>query len=289
MPRRRRRCAPRVDRSDDHDQRRQHEQRQQTTGERHHEASRIGQIRAHRRRHGARGLPRQRPGPGRGSHHHRRGDRACRGPIAPYDEGPYKAMEVAVDEINAKGGVLGRPLKIVYADTKSDISYGATAAQQVIDQGAVMVVVTCDYDYGSAAANVANSQEPDRLLHLRRRSEIRPRRHRPQRLHHGDRLARPGGADGRVRLQAGLEEGLYPAGYLDRLRGLLRRHLPEALDPARRGRQFPGQGHLRRRRSADRDPDHPHQGPAQPARFHRHVLLPAGRLQRHAPDPRRRA
>ena len=83
---------------------------------------------------------------------------ALSGPIAPYDEGPYKAMEVAVDEINAKGGVLGRPLKIVYADTKSDISYGATAAQQVIDQGAVMVVVTCDYDYGSAAANVANSK-----------------------------------------------------------------------------------------------------------------------------------
>src|SRR5258708_37483021 len=83
---------------------------------------------------------------------------ALSGPIAPYDEGPYKAMEVAVEEINAKGGVLGRPLKIVYADTKSDISYGATAAQQVIDQGAVMVVVTCDYDYGSAAANVANSK-----------------------------------------------------------------------------------------------------------------------------------
>jgi branched-chain amino acid transport system substrate-binding protein len=83
---------------------------------------------------------------------------ALSGPIAPYDEGPYKAMEVAVDEINAKGGVLGRQLKIVYSDTKSDISYGATAAQEVIDQGATLVVVTCDYDYGSAAANVANSK-----------------------------------------------------------------------------------------------------------------------------------
>jgi branched-chain amino acid transport system substrate-binding protein len=83
---------------------------------------------------------------------------ALSGVIAPYDEGPYKAMEIAVAEINAKGGLLGRPVKIVYADTKSDISYGATAAQQVIDQGAVMVVVTCDYDYGSAAANVANAK-----------------------------------------------------------------------------------------------------------------------------------
>ncbi|HWA47874.1 MAG TPA: ABC transporter substrate-binding protein [Dongiaceae bacterium] len=78
------------------------------------------------------------------------------GGVAPYDEGPAEAMEVAVDEINAKGGLLGRPIKIIYADTKSDIAYGATAAQEVLDQGAQMVVVTCDYDFGSAAASVAD-------------------------------------------------------------------------------------------------------------------------------------
>ena len=79
------------------------------------------------------------------------------GGVAPYDEGPAQAMEVAIEEVNAKGGVLGRPIKIIYADTKSDIAYGATAAQEVIDQGAQMVVVTCDYDYGSAAASVADA------------------------------------------------------------------------------------------------------------------------------------
>jgi branched-chain amino acid transport system substrate-binding protein len=79
------------------------------------------------------------------------------GVVAPYDEGPAQAMEVAVDEINAKGGVLGRQLKIIYADTKSDIAYGGTAAQEVIDKGAAMVVVTCDYDFGSSAASVADS------------------------------------------------------------------------------------------------------------------------------------
>lgn len=78
------------------------------------------------------------------------------GAVAPYDDGPAKAMEIAIDEINAKGGLLGRPLKIIYSDTKSDIAYGATAAQDVIDKGAQMVVVTCDYDYGSAAASVAD-------------------------------------------------------------------------------------------------------------------------------------
>jgi branched-chain amino acid transport system substrate-binding protein len=79
------------------------------------------------------------------------------GVVAPYDEGPAQAMEVAVEEVNAKGGVLGKQLKIIYADTKSDIAYGGTAAQEVIDKGAQMVVVTCDYDFGSSAASVADS------------------------------------------------------------------------------------------------------------------------------------
>jgi branched-chain amino acid transport system substrate-binding protein len=83
---------------------------------------------------------------------------AVSGPLAPYDDGPYKAMQLAVDDINAKGGVLGRPLKLVKSDTKSDISYGATAAQIVMDKGASLVVVTCDYDYGSAAANIADAR-----------------------------------------------------------------------------------------------------------------------------------
>lgn len=83
---------------------------------------------------------------------------ALSGPLAPYDDGPVKAMQIAIDEVNAHGGLLGRPLRLISADTKSDISYGATAAQRVIDKGASMVVVTCDYDYGSAAANIANAR-----------------------------------------------------------------------------------------------------------------------------------
>jgi branched-chain amino acid transport system substrate-binding protein len=78
--------------------------------------------------------------------------------LAPYDDGPYKAMQLAVDDVNAHGGLLGRAVKLISTDTKSDISYGATAAQHVIDKGASLVIVTCDYDYGSAAANIANSK-----------------------------------------------------------------------------------------------------------------------------------
>ncbi len=79
------------------------------------------------------------------------------GPLEPFDAGPYEAMQLAIDDLNSRGGLLGRPLKLISTDTKSDISYGATAAQRVIDRGASLVVVTCDYDYGAAAANIANA------------------------------------------------------------------------------------------------------------------------------------
>ena len=79
------------------------------------------------------------------------------GPPALFGDPASKGAQMFVEEINAKGGLLGRQIKIIYSDTKSDIAYGATAAQDVIDKGASMVVVTCDYDFGSAAASVADS------------------------------------------------------------------------------------------------------------------------------------
>ncbi|MCO6388752.1 ABC transporter substrate-binding protein [Aliihoeflea sp. 40Bstr573] len=78
--------------------------------------------------------------------------------IAAYDADPAKAAEMAVNEINEGGGVLGRPLKLIYADTKSEIPQGAVAAMEVLDQGADIVIVTGDFDFGGTAARTANSQ-----------------------------------------------------------------------------------------------------------------------------------
>jgi branched-chain amino acid transport system substrate-binding protein len=80
------------------------------------------------------------------------------GVIAPYDTDPARAAEMAIKKINADGGVLGRPLKMIYSDTKSDIAQGAVAAQDVLDQGAEIVIVTGDFDFGGAAARAANAQ-----------------------------------------------------------------------------------------------------------------------------------
>jgi branched-chain amino acid transport system substrate-binding protein len=78
--------------------------------------------------------------------------------IAAYDADPAKAAEMAIKEINDAGGVLGRPLKMIYADTKSDIPQGAVAAMEVLDQGADAVIVTGDFDFGGTAARTANAQ-----------------------------------------------------------------------------------------------------------------------------------
>lgn len=84
---------------------------------------------------------------------------ALSGIAAPYDHDPSRAAEIAIEEINAKGGVLGRPLKMIYADTKSDFAHGAVAGMEVLDEGADIVIVTGDYDFGGGAARAANSRQ----------------------------------------------------------------------------------------------------------------------------------
>jgi branched-chain amino acid transport system substrate-binding protein len=69
---------------------------------------------------------------------------------------PIRAgMKLAIEDVNARGGVLGRPLQLVTSDNKSDIAQLESSALQVVEQGAQFVVTTCDYDFGGPAARVA--------------------------------------------------------------------------------------------------------------------------------------
>lgn len=68
------------------------------------------------------------------------------------------SAEIAIDEINEKGGVLGRQVEAVIRDTKSKPEAGALAAQEVIEAGASVVFVSSDFDFGAPAANVAAQQ-----------------------------------------------------------------------------------------------------------------------------------
>lgn len=74
-----------------------------------------------------------------------------------YDKPAREAALIRIDEINAAGGLLGKQIRVVEADTKTDRAEGAKAGLEVLDGGAEMVVVSCDYDFGAPAALAAQS------------------------------------------------------------------------------------------------------------------------------------
>lgn len=75
-----------------------------------------------------------------------------------YDLPQNRMMEFAVADINARGGVLSRPLKLTYANTNSDINRGANAALQLINRGVDVITTSPDYDFGRAAAITAQQK-----------------------------------------------------------------------------------------------------------------------------------
>ncbi|WP_323004934.1 ABC transporter substrate-binding protein [Pseudorhodobacter sp.] len=75
-----------------------------------------------------------------------------------YDTPAATAAKIRIDELNAAGGVLGRQIKVVEADTRTERADSATAGLDVLDQGAEMMVVSCDYDFGAPAALAAEGE-----------------------------------------------------------------------------------------------------------------------------------
>lgn len=74
-----------------------------------------------------------------------------------YDKGATQAAMLAIEEINAKGGLLGSKLDPVVEDTRTDLAYAAKAAQSLLTQDVKVMIVSCDYDMGSPAALAAES------------------------------------------------------------------------------------------------------------------------------------
>ncbi len=74
-----------------------------------------------------------------------------------YDKPAQDAAMIRINEINEAGGLLGKQIEVVNADTKTDMAEGAKAGLSVVDAGADLVVVSCDYDFGAPAALAAES------------------------------------------------------------------------------------------------------------------------------------
>jgi branched-chain amino acid transport system substrate-binding protein len=77
--------------------------------------------------------------------------------LSAYDGDGAKALMLSVDDINAKGGLLGRQLKVISSDSKTDPQQAYKAATDVIQQGASLVVASCDFDLGGPSSVAAEA------------------------------------------------------------------------------------------------------------------------------------
>lgn len=75
-----------------------------------------------------------------------------------YDKPIAQAIKLAAEDFNSEGGIDGRPVKVVVADTKSDVNLSGQSATEVLNKGAQFVVTMCDFDLGAPAARIAGSK-----------------------------------------------------------------------------------------------------------------------------------
>jgi branched-chain amino acid transport system substrate-binding protein len=79
-----------------------------------------------------------------------------KGNMAPFDGPALAAAKIRVGQINAKGGVLGRPLRIDTCDTNNNNPAKAkSCAAGLLGRGAQIIFVTCDVDYATPVVQEA--------------------------------------------------------------------------------------------------------------------------------------
>ncbi len=81
------------------------------------------------------------------------------GYLAPYDQPSLNGVQLALDQINEAGGIMGMPVELVVKDTRSDTAQAAVVAQELIDEGVVAMIVSCDVDPAVASGVMAQAAE----------------------------------------------------------------------------------------------------------------------------------
>ncbi len=82
------------------------------------------------------------------------------GYLAPYDQSSLKGVQLAIEEINAAGGIGGTmPIELIVKDTRSDTAQAAVAAQELVDEGVHVMIVSCDVDPAVASGVIAQAAE----------------------------------------------------------------------------------------------------------------------------------
>ena len=77
--------------------------------------------------------------------------------MAPFDGPALTTAQIAVDKLNAAGGVNGCQLKLTAVDTETNPDKAQQIATTFIAQGAKLLLVTCDADINLKSAQVANA------------------------------------------------------------------------------------------------------------------------------------
>ncbi len=72
----------------------------------------------------------------------------------PIDAATINGAMLAVNEINANGGILGKQIETITFDNKSDPALGADGATEVIAAGAKAMIVPSDFDFSAPATLV---------------------------------------------------------------------------------------------------------------------------------------
>jgi branched-chain amino acid transport system substrate-binding protein len=80
------------------------------------------------------------------------------GGFSTYDGELETGGKIAAQAINAKGGVLGRQIKIIDCDTKTELAQSGPCAEQLISKGATVIIGTSDYDFGGGANQGSNAE-----------------------------------------------------------------------------------------------------------------------------------
>ncbi len=84
------------------------------------------------------------------------------GPLAPVVAGMLKAAQLAVEQLNAAGGILGCPLSLVVRDSQAQPSLAVDAAHQLIDLEGVRVIVG-EVTSGGTAAMLSSATVPAKV------------------------------------------------------------------------------------------------------------------------------
>lgn len=78
--------------------------------------------------------------------------------MSAFDKPVTDAIQFAVDDINADGGIDGRKLELIKVDMATQPQEAQRAATEAISKGADFIITSCDFDSGAPAALAAQAK-----------------------------------------------------------------------------------------------------------------------------------